>query len=151
VPPPVRRREPGDLASRGLASSGLESDERDVMGRPPGRASTPVEQTGAFVAGSIPKSSDSGAAGRRPFVLASGSPARLGLLRAAGLDPIVVVSGVDEESIVEDDPRVLVATLAELKAAAVRDARRPADRRSGAGLRLDALVRRRRPRQAGHR
>lgn len=71
------------------------------------------------MAGSIPKSSDSGAAGRRPFVLASGSPARLGLLRAAGLDPIVVVSGVDEESVVEDDPRVLVATLAELKAAAV--------------------------------
>jgi septum formation protein len=55
----------------------------------------------------------------RPFVLASGSPARLRLLRAAGFDPVAIVSGVDEEGVAEADPRALVATLAELKAAAV--------------------------------
>lgn len=33
------------------------------------------------------------------FVLASASPARLGVLRAAGIDPSVVVSGVDEEAV----------------------------------------------------
>ncbi len=34
-----------------------------------------------------------------PFVLASGSPARLRLLHQAGLEPLVLVSGVDEEAI----------------------------------------------------
>jgi septum formation protein len=32
------------------------------------------------------------------FVLASASPARLGVLRAAGIDPVVHVSGVDEDA-----------------------------------------------------
>ena len=35
------------------------------------------------------------------LVLASQSPARLATLRAAGLDPEVVVSGVDEEALTE--------------------------------------------------
>jgi septum formation protein len=55
----------------------------------------------------------------RPFVLASASPARLALLRQAGFDPIVRVSGVDESAITTSDPGELVGTLARLKAAAV--------------------------------
>ena len=54
----------------------------------------------------------------RPLVLASASPARLGLLRAAGLDPVVQVSGVDED-IDAATPSALVHELAVRKAAAV--------------------------------
>jgi septum formation protein len=52
-------------------------------------------------------------------VLASASPARLRLLRDAGLDPQVVVSGIDESTITHDDPYQLVESLAIAKAAAV--------------------------------
>lgn len=55
----------------------------------------------------------------RVLVLASASPARLGLLKQAGLDPRVVVSGVDEEAIAADTPAELARVLAEAKAAAV--------------------------------
>jgi septum formation protein len=54
-----------------------------------------------------------------PLVLASASPARLGLLRDAGLDPRVVVSGVDEDAITAPTPGELALVLAEAKAAAV--------------------------------
>jgi septum formation protein len=54
------------------------------------------------------------------FVLASASPARLGLLRAAGVDPAVEVSGVDEET-VTGPPDELALLLAEHKARAVAD------------------------------
>jgi septum formation protein len=53
------------------------------------------------------------------LVLASASPARLGVLRAAGVEPEVRVSGVDEEAITAPDPSGLVRALAEAKAAAV--------------------------------
>ncbi|MDF3291185.1 nucleoside triphosphate pyrophosphatase [Streptomyces silvisoli] len=57
----------------------------------------------------------------RPLVLASASPARLGLLKQAGLDPKVVVSGVDEDAISAPTPGELARVLAEAKAAAVAD------------------------------
>lgn len=53
------------------------------------------------------------------FVLASASPARLATLRSAGLDPEVVVSGVDESQVTTSDPGALAAELATLKARAV--------------------------------
>lgn len=60
---------------------------------------------------------------RPPFVLASGSPSRLRLLEQGGLAPVVIVSGVDEESIEEamaDRPVPEVAlALARAKAEAV--------------------------------
>jgi septum formation protein len=62
------------------------------------------------------------------LVLASGSAGRLRLLRAAGIDPEVVVSGVDETYDDGLDTAAAVAELAERKAAVV------------AGRRPDALV-----------
>lgn len=57
------------------------------------------------------------------FVLASASPARLAVLRAAGIDPEVRVSGVDEDAITERlpdaSPDELVSALARAKAEAV--------------------------------
>ncbi|MFT4010781.1 MAG: nucleoside triphosphate pyrophosphatase, partial [Nocardioidaceae bacterium] len=53
------------------------------------------------------------------LVLASQSPARLATLRSAGLDPEVVVSGVDESEVTDTDPAVLALTLATMKAEAV--------------------------------
>ncbi|QMU75269.1 septum formation inhibitor Maf [Streptacidiphilus sp. PB12-B1b] len=53
------------------------------------------------------------------LVLASASPARLGLLRQAGLDPRVIVSGVDESALTAPTPAELALRLAEAKAAAV--------------------------------
>ena len=60
------------------------------------------------------------AAVRAPvLVLASASPARLGLLRQAGFDPRVIVSGVDESALDAPTPAELALVLAEAKATAV--------------------------------
>src|SRR3954447_2994538 len=56
---------------------------------------------------------------RRRLVLASRSPARLGLLRQAGLDPEVIVSGVDEDALTAPTPAELALALAEAKASVV--------------------------------
>jgi septum formation protein len=57
------------------------------------------------------------------FVLASQSPARLMVLRNAGIEPVVQVSGVDEDAIIaglaDAGPERTVATLAEAKARVV--------------------------------
>jgi septum formation protein len=53
------------------------------------------------------------------LVLASASPARLATLRAAGIEPSVVVSGVDESRVTGLAPADLAQRLAELKCAEV--------------------------------
>jgi septum formation protein len=58
------------------------------------------------------------------LVLASGSAGRLRVLQSAGIDPEVLVSGVDETAEPGLDTAALVTVLAERKAAAVA-ARRP--------------------------
>ncbi|MGZ4486212.1 MAG: Maf family protein, partial [Nocardioidaceae bacterium] len=52
-------------------------------------------------------------------VLASASPARLATLRSAGVEPVVIVSGVDESQLDGLPPAELALQLAELKCAAV--------------------------------
>lgn len=63
------------------------------------------------------------------LVLASASPARLATLRRAGVEPEVIVSGVDETEVEASSPAELAQTLAERKADAV-----------GARVSGDALV-----------
>ncbi len=65
---------------------------------------------------------------RRTVVLASASPARLGLLRAAGIEPVVRVSDVDEPTVEaalaaqgRTDPIDVASTLATAKARVVAD------------------------------
>jgi septum formation protein len=54
------------------------------------------------------------------FILASASPARLATLRAAGVEPEVIISGFDEDSIRASSVDSLVEKLASIKAATVR-------------------------------
>ena len=58
---------------------------------------------------------------RTPLVLASASPARLQTLRNAGVDPVVIVSGVDESRLDGLPPVELALQLAELKCATVAE------------------------------
>jgi septum formation protein len=60
---------------------------------------------------------------RRTLILASGSTGRLRVLRSAGIDPEVVVSGVAESNPDNLPTAELVAALAERKAAAVAQVR----------------------------
>ena len=53
------------------------------------------------------------------LVLASASPARLSTLRSAGVEPTVIVSGVDESQVDGLPPAEIALQLAELKCAAV--------------------------------
>ncbi len=53
------------------------------------------------------------------LILASASPARLSTLHAAGIEPSVVVSGIDESQVTGLPPADLALRLAELKCAAV--------------------------------
>jgi septum formation protein len=72
--------------------------------------------------------SSSAASAHVRVVLASASPARLALLRAAGVEPVVQVSGVDEDALEAElaalgrtDPIDVASTLAEAKARTVAD------------------------------
>ncbi|WP_372345960.1 nucleoside triphosphate pyrophosphatase [Streptomyces sp. KL116D] len=56
---------------------------------------------------------------QRRLVLASQSPARLGLLRQSGFAPEVIVSGVDEDAVTAPTPAELALALAEAKASVV--------------------------------
>ena len=53
------------------------------------------------------------------LVLGSQSPARLATLRNAGVEPVVIVSGVDEDGLTGLAPAELAVRLAELKCSAV--------------------------------
>ena len=75
------------------------------------------------------------------LVLASASPARLSTLRSAGLDPEVVVSGVDESAVTADDVGSLTGRLARLKAEAVATTLAPgADHRPVLVVGCDSLL-----------
>ena len=74
------------------------------------------------------------------LILASASPARLATLRDAGLDPDVVVSGVDESVVHEGDPSVLVVRLAELKARTVAERLAGDPARAGWVLGCDSVL-----------
>ena len=54
-------------------------------------------------------------------VLASQSPARLATLRSAGIEPEVVVSGVDEDTVATHNAANLAAALAQMKCRAVAE------------------------------
>ncbi|WP_189114415.1 Maf family protein [Pilimelia terevasa] len=74
------------------------------------------------------------------LVLASASPARLGLLRAAGITPEVVVSGVDESVVPPDDAATVAGTLARLKGEAVAALLRSRGRRDALVLGCDSVL-----------
>ena len=68
----------------------------------------------------------------RTLVLASASPARLGVLRAAGIAPRVMVSGVDEDGVGGLDAEAVACALARRKARSVADRLAATPARTGA-------------------
>lgn len=68
------------------------------------------------------------------LILASASPARLATLQRAGVEPVVIVSGVDEDQVDGLPPAELALQLAELKCAAVAGLPDLAGRAAGADL-----------------
>jgi septum formation protein len=74
------------------------------------------------------------------LVLASASPARLALLRSGGIDPEVIVSGVDESTVDATRPDTLSGTLARLKAEAVAAGLRAVGRADALVLGCDSVL-----------
>lgn len=78
-------------------------------------------------------------------VLGSASSGRLKVLRGAGIDPLVVVSGVDEDAVsarlgADAAPDAVVAALAEAKAAAVCAVLDPAVARDAVVIGCDSML-----------
>ncbi|MGW1057175.1 Maf family protein [Micromonospora rubida] len=74
------------------------------------------------------------------LVLASASPARRKLLHAAGIEPDVLVSGVDESQVVSESAEELCLELARLKAQAVVGRLRPSPDERTLVLGCDSLL-----------
>ncbi|WP_433347262.1 Maf family protein [Micromonospora sp. CA-111912] len=74
------------------------------------------------------------------LVLASASPARRKLLHAAGIEPDVLVSGVDESQVVSESAEELCLELARLKAQAVVGRMRPSPDERTLVLGCDSLL-----------
>lgn len=72
-----------------------------------------------MTASTTPSTTPSATPPSATLVLASASPARLATLRSAGVEPVVVVSGVDESGLEHLPPAELAGRLAELKRDAV--------------------------------
>lgn len=77
---------------------------------------------------------------RTRFVLASASPARLRTLRAAGVNPEVVVSEVDEQALAASLPGAPIAQLVQRLAAAKAEAIQPTLREPALVLGCDSLL-----------